>query len=163
MLRYIKFRMMITMKHLLSLTVHISQFHMITIYIYIYWSQNIYHVYISFCQCWQKCFRTIQVTFVLKKVMTFQNGTFAQGDNVVKTMLASPGKKIVFDVLILRINRCPYKAGGGQTRKYINSYPYCLQTRVLTEPVYCGILCFQFALVYIHFFFGCSLNGSPLL
>ena len=49
--------------------------------------------------------------------MTFQNGTFAQEDNVVKTMLASPGKKIVFDVLILRINRCPYKAGGGHTRK----------------------------------------------
>ena len=49
--------------------------------------------------------------------MTFLNGKFAQEDNIVKTMLASPGKKIVFDVLILRINRCPYKASGGQNKK----------------------------------------------
>ena len=59
--------------------------------------------------------------------MTFMNGKFAQEDNVRpitnrsscrgKTMLAGPEKKTVFDVLILRINRCPYKAGGGQTRK----------------------------------------------
>ena len=69
--------------------------------------------------------------------MTFQNGTFAEEDNVVKTMLASPGKKTVFDVVILKRSRCPYKAGGGQTRKYINGYPDCLRARVLTELVYC--------------------------
>ena len=61
--------------------------------------------------------------------MTFQNGTFAQGDYVRpitnrssgrgKTMLASPGKKTVFDVLILKINRCPCNVGEGKTRKYI--------------------------------------------
>ena len=65
--------------------------------------------------------------------MTFQNGTFAQEDNVRpitnrspckgKTMLASQGKKTVFDVVILKINRCPCNVGGGQTRKYIKGYP----------------------------------------
>jgi len=69
----------------------------------------------------------MKVTFVLKKVMTFQNGTCAQQDYVRpitnrssgrgKTMLASPGKKTVFDVTILKINRCPYKAGGGKDKK----------------------------------------------
>ena len=93
--------------------------------------------------------------------MTFQNGTFAQEDNVVKTMLASPGKKIVFDVVILKINRYPYNVGGGQTRKYIKGYPDYLQARVLTEPVYCWYSVFQ--LLSCIYTFWCALNGSPLL
>ena len=84
--------------------------------------------------------------------MTFQNGKFAQEDNVVKTMLASPGKKTVFDVVILKINRYPYNMGGGQTRKYIKGYPDYLQARALTEPVYCGILCFQLLSCIYTFF-----------
>ena len=66
-------------------------------------------------------------------------------------MLTSPGKKTVFDVVILKINRCPYKAGGGQRRKYINDYSNCLQARVLTEPVYCWYSVFSCSRVYIHF------------
>ena len=86
------------------------------------------------------------------ELMTLQKGTFGEEDNIVmkiclsqtdllareRTMLTSPGKKTVFDVVILKRSRCPYKAGGGHNKKiYINGYPDCLRARVLTEPVYC--------------------------